>query len=160
MNVLPTRTTASSRSSDQAGFSLVELMIVIAVVAIMAGIAAPSFQDMLASQRLSAATSALNESLWLARSEAIKRNTAVSFEFDDIADGWSVSTAVGALEILVQEPISGVSSAGETFQFNAYGRLDPSTTIDLEIEATGTSIQHCLSINGMGRLSVEKQACP
>jgi len=126
----------------------------------MAGIAAPSFQDMLASQRLSSATSALNESLWLARSEAIKRNTAVSFDFNDIADGWSVGTADNALEILVQEPISGVSSGGETFQFNAYGRLDPSTTIDLEIEATGTSIQHCLSINGMGRLSVEKKACP
>ena len=143
----------------QAGFSLVELMVVIAVIAIFAGIATPSFRDMIASQRLNSASSALNESLWLARSEAIKRNTVVSFEFNDIAEGWSVATGDGENELLVQEPMSGVSSAGATFQFNAYGRLVPSAKIDLEIEATGTSIQHCLTITGTGRLSWERKKC-
>jgi type IV fimbrial biogenesis protein FimT len=55
------------------GFSLVELMVVIAIVAILAGVAAPSFRSMLQNNRVSAAASALQVTLSLARSEAVKR---------------------------------------------------------------------------------------
>ena len=158
MNVMPTRTTASSGSSGQAGFSLVELMIVIAIVAIMAGIAAPSFQDMVASQRLRTAGSALNESLWLARSEAIKRNVSVSFEFDDIANGWEVKTA-GNQTLLVQEPISGITSGNAAFTFNPYGRLTAGAQNDIELQAVEKSLYHCLSITSTGRVTVEHKQC-
>jgi type IV fimbrial biogenesis protein FimT len=59
------------------GFTLVELMITVAVFAIVAAIAAPAMQAMVAASRLNGATSELVTTLQLARSEAIRRNASV-----------------------------------------------------------------------------------
>ena len=58
----------------QTGVTLVELMVVLAIAAILLGVAIPGFASLIHSSRLSAATSDLLVSLHLARSEAIKRN--------------------------------------------------------------------------------------
>ena len=60
------------------GFSLIELMVTIAVAAILLGIAAPSFQDLVIRNRLATNANQLVTALNLARSEAIKRGTTVS----------------------------------------------------------------------------------
>lgn len=60
------------------GFTLVELMITVAVFAIVAAIAAPAMQAMVAASRLNGATSELVTALQLARSEAIRRNARVT----------------------------------------------------------------------------------
>lgn len=54
------------------GFSLVELLVTIAVVGILASIAAPSFQSMLEKRRLIAATEGVYAHLQFSRSEAVK----------------------------------------------------------------------------------------
>ena len=54
------------------GFTLVELMVTLAVLAIGAAIAYPSFQGVLRSNRVATATNDLIASLSLARSEAIR----------------------------------------------------------------------------------------
>ena len=59
------------------GFSLVELLIVLAVVALLLTFAVPSLSGMLQSSRLTAASNALLASMHLARGEAIKRNSRV-----------------------------------------------------------------------------------
>jgi type IV fimbrial biogenesis protein FimT len=59
------------------GFTLIELMVTIAIAAVLAGLAAPSFRELIASNRLKSHTSALHSSLLQARSEAIKRNSRV-----------------------------------------------------------------------------------
>lgn len=64
------------------GFTLVELMITITVLAVLAAIAAPSFVSMLERQRLNAATENLFVDLQHARSEAIKRNKLIFFNLD------------------------------------------------------------------------------
>ena len=60
------------------GFTLVELMVTVAVFAIVAAIAAPAMQSMIAAGRLSGATGELVTALQLARSEAVRRNAAVT----------------------------------------------------------------------------------
>jgi type IV fimbrial biogenesis protein FimT len=67
-----------NQSEYNSGFTLVELMIVVAIVGILAAIGAPSFQDMLNQTRASGLANELAASLNLARSEAIKRGTQVS----------------------------------------------------------------------------------
>jgi type IV fimbrial biogenesis protein FimT len=85
------------------GFTLVEMMTVVAIIAILVTVAAPSFAEMVATQRVRAAASALTESLWLARAEATKRNTDVGFAFTDPRAGWTIPDPAGSpTPLLVQ----------------------------------------------------------
>ncbi|RUA22883.1 prepilin-type N-terminal cleavage/methylation domain-containing protein [Billgrantia gudaonensis] len=63
----------------QRGFTLIELLVTIAVIVIMATIAIPGFQRMMATNRLNSGYNEILSGLYLARSEAIKRRE-VSFQ--------------------------------------------------------------------------------
>jgi type IV fimbrial biogenesis protein FimT len=60
------------------GFTLVELMVAIAVFAILIGIAVPSFRETLQNGKVASQTNGLVVALTLARSEANKRGQAVT----------------------------------------------------------------------------------
>lgn len=60
------------------GFTLVELMVTIAIVAILAMVAVPSFQGAMLSSKLNTLANNFVASAQLARSEAIKRNATVT----------------------------------------------------------------------------------
>jgi len=60
------------------GFSLVELMMAIAVAAITLGLGVPALTNTFASNRMADATNALVSSLHAARSEAVKRSAPVT----------------------------------------------------------------------------------
>lgn len=59
------------------GFTLIELMVTLAVAAILATTALPAFSDLLDSQRLRATAQQIATDLRYARSEAIKRHAAI-----------------------------------------------------------------------------------
>lgn len=59
------------------GFTAVELMVTVAVIAIVAALAAPSFNTMIQSSRLTAGANDLVAALQLARMEAIRSNGRV-----------------------------------------------------------------------------------
>ncbi len=71
---------------QNSGFTLVELMVTVAVLAILLGIAIPSFQGTLDKRRLTGAAEQLYADLQYARSEAIKRNTTVRLSFQSGAN--------------------------------------------------------------------------
>lgn len=57
------------------GFTLVEMMVVVALFAILQSMAVPAFTNFMDSMRLNSSVNSLFSSLTLARSEAIKRNS-------------------------------------------------------------------------------------
>jgi type IV fimbrial biogenesis protein FimT len=59
------------------GFTLIELMVTLTIVVILAGIAAPSFRDMIMNSRMSTQANDLLADLAVARSEASKRGVPV-----------------------------------------------------------------------------------
>lgn len=69
----------TGRRSDicQRGFTLVEIMIVVVILGIATGLAAPSFTVMYARHELHQATSELYNRLLFARSAAISRNAMI-----------------------------------------------------------------------------------
>ncbi|RMX06085.1 prepilin-type N-terminal cleavage/methylation domain-containing protein [Allofranklinella schreckenbergeri] len=75
---MPIPAQAHTRLRPQSyGFTLIELLVVIAIVAILAGIAAPSFNPLIERWRVLGSVSAFESSIYLARSEAIKRGGSV-----------------------------------------------------------------------------------
>ena len=70
------QTRRASHSSQ--GFSLIELLLVVAVLGVLLAVTGPVFARMVSSSKLTTASNAFLYSIYLARSEAIKRKGRVS----------------------------------------------------------------------------------
>jgi len=117
----------------RAGFTLIELMITLAVLGVLAAIAAPSFSDILERRKLNGAGEALFASLLFAKTEAIKRNAPVRVSFVgsgatwcyglsdsnatcDCSDNSPACTVDGVTKIVDQSDYSSVTvDAGSSF---------------------------------------------
>lgn len=64
--------------ANSAGFTILELMVAIAVLAILAGVGVPSFREFLRNSRMTAAANDIITDFSLARSESVKRRVAVT----------------------------------------------------------------------------------
>lgn len=75
-----------------AGFTLIELMVAVAVLGILLGLAIPQFSELITRNRLTASTNEFIAALNLARSEAIKRGQIVVVRKTDQnwEQGWQV----------------------------------------------------------------------
>ncbi len=85
----------SGKPGTQTGFTLIELMIVVAIVGVLTAVAFPSFQQAYYNQQVKTTVSDAHIALLLARSEAIKRNANV--EIYGIAGGWEVRQSDGTV---------------------------------------------------------------
>jgi type IV fimbrial biogenesis protein FimT len=145
----------------RAGFSLIEMMMVVAILAIVSAIGYPSFQELLASQRVRTASSALYDSFMIARSEALKNNANASFALSgsDLAKGWAVQ--VGGQDVHSQSAFSGLSfsPANPTITYGATGRLISGAGTAITVSTAGTDVKRCIRLDTTGRPRLSEGAC-
>lgn len=79
-------------------------MVVVAIVAVLAALAGPSFTPMIERWRVRQTAEALQSSIYLARSEAIKRGGGITIDATGGWDqGWRVTHTQGATTTPLQE---------------------------------------------------------
>lgn len=163
-----TRGLRRGSTNNAAGFTLIEAMVVVALLAILSAIAAPSFRSFIGTMNSKAAAFDLVGDLAIARSEAVKGNqtaTVVPLVGGDWASGWRV-TAGGAM--VREKPalssslgVSGAPGAGVTFQPN--GRLAADTAdanLKWSISSTiGGVTARCVVISPTGSARSKPGSC-
>lgn len=92
------------------GFTLVELMVTVSLVGILVAIGIPSFSELIADARISTFTNDLVTEIYVTRSEAVKRGTAVTIcsttdqatcsGSNDWATGWIIFTDTGTAGVV------------------------------------------------------------
>ncbi len=134
------------------GFTLIELVTVVSLLALLVSLAAPMYRSISASNSTRSAAYSLVAALSLARSEAVKRNAAVSvFPLGGgWQDGWQIES--GGMTIFKNEPapnlvLSG-PLAGVSYQPN--GRLSTPGVVLFTVSAT-TGYTRCVLIDLGGR---------
>jgi type IV fimbrial biogenesis protein FimT len=147
---------AFGKASRQAGFTLIELVIAIAIVAVLLAVGVPSLRDMAVSQRVRGAANDLYSDLIFARAEAIKRNAQVSVvrETGGWLQGWRVQA--GGSDVRMQARITEVSYSGAadaSIVYNPDGRTTLAGTASFNFSSAsgGAVSMRCVVITPSGR---------
>lgn len=153
-------TAGRAGSPRPAGFTLLELVITVAVLAIALGIAVPSFQGITNRNRLTSVANEVVAAMQLTRMEAIRRNQRVV-----MCPSTNGTTCSGAnwMRMIVRE----ADAAGEVireFQFNGQGlAIKSSSNVDDNNQIAFTSSGFARvggTTNASGGLSVCSTAVP
>lgn len=182
----PQRIDVPSRSG---GTTLLELMITLSIAAILLAIGVPSYQNIVATNRIAAVTNELSAALQLARSEAVTRGRTVTVcKSDDITatppvcdaganwqDGWVVfvddnddgDLDAGEIPIKVGQPSSGNAVITTGAKFTDYVKLQPNGEAlgagNLSSDSFAICIapnQRSIVINSVGRIRIDTGTCP
>lgn len=128
------------------GFTLIETLVVIAVVGILIALAAPSFQSVIMKNKVQAAASEFQSAMALARSEAVKRggDARITVVANSLSSGSAVWT-------------SGLTVFYDTTT-NANGNAPPSDasklimkTSAMDPDVLATVNFNAVTFNGFGR---------
>jgi len=156
-----------------AGFTVIELMITVAVLAVVAVIAVPSFQSIIERNQTATQANGLLSALQFARSEAVKRGETVRLSEDTAGfdTGWCVHTGTScdsttAIREFEKAGSVTVSSAETEVVFSSRGERVPQSNTNITINVQPSSCttgevgrSSVIEISLSGRSEVVKGDC-
>jgi len=150
------------KRSDKRGFTLVELIIVVAIVAILGAISIPTFQGFLAQRRLNGTARELHGDLMAMRMQAVTENRWIALNVDNnnhytIFRDTNQNGTLDSGETLVVRDLhpayydvnfdTGASATGVTFRPNGTG-----STATLRL--TGSTGAKTITVTSNGRVKI------
>ena len=151
------------------GFTLIEMMITLVLAVILATLAAPSFIQYTATQRIRNASYDLTSSLQIARSEAIKRNTAIDVVrtvSGNWSGGWKVQISGATPTVLrAQDGFAALTISDSanisTVSYGNDGRATTATTVfKIQPGTTMSAVTaRCVTISLSGIASSKVGGC-
>lgn len=117
-NSKPSRSlTFESHKQKQLGFTAIELMVVVSIVAVLAALAAPSFAPTIERFRVRQAVEEMTATLYFARSEAIKRGGNITVIKTDLSSDCPQATSATewgcGWRVFVDTNNNGTQQSGE-----------------------------------------------
>lgn len=147
------------------GFSLIELLVAIAVLGILFAVGAPSFNSWIHNSQIRTGAQSILSGLQLARAEAVQRNATVQFSFG-AGTSWSVGcvTVAATCPAVIQSysnlegSSNAVVNAGQAvIAFNGLGRqavvvgVTPNPVVGVDIDISNPVGGNCLVDGGVMR---------
>lgn len=146
------RLTAVRRARRQLGVTLVELMVALAVLAVLVAAAAPFMGDLVANSRLRESGNVLFTEALVAQSEAIKRNTTVrvSTSGGDTVQVHDMTAPANPVLLRARPMAAGVTVPTAVFSFGPEGRPVPfGTAVSVNLAAVNASCSADLRCPGL-----------
>lgn len=152
------------------GVTLLELLVTVAVLAIIVAVGVPGLHNLVQNNRATGHANELVTALNFARSEAIRRGARVticasangtSCGGGDWSAGWVVLDQNDNL-IRVWEAPSGnpaLATSAASITFLPRGGRDSSAEATFNLALSGATVTRCIRVNPSGRPTVERQAC-
>jgi type IV fimbrial biogenesis protein FimT len=144
------------------GFSLIELMVAMAIMGILLALAAPAYRVWIGNTRIRTTAESLQNGLQLARGEAVRRNAQIRFQLVDSTDSsCSLSTTVSNWIISYDNP-AGACDAGlldEAFPVSDTVNNPAPRILQVRQAAEGSQKmlvaagQSTITFNGLGRVT-------
>jgi type IV fimbrial biogenesis protein FimT len=141
------------------GVTLIELVVVVAIIAITLGLGAPSFNTYIQNRHIRNAAEAIQNGLNLARTEAVRRNVLVKFVL-----GTGSSWTIGCSTAVTDSDADGVDDCPASIQaYGGAGATNASVATSEVAAASGDVVgdgafTSTLEFNGVGRVSASKLA--
>jgi type IV fimbrial biogenesis protein FimT len=132
-----------ARRERARGFTLVELVVTIALISLMLGMAAPKFSVWVRNARVRTAADSLSNGIRLAQAEAVRRNRQVVFFFTDTASCTTSLAATGSGSFWAVRTVALTS--GDTVEAVQCGLLADASSAVIVSGATA------VCFNSMGR---------